>query len=219
MIITIDGLVASGKGMLAKLLAQHYDCDFLPTGNLYRVAAKILIDNKINIDSFIKHPKQEFLELIEAQLPKEDIFSPNLALELFSQSSSKIGTVAELRYILNAFQREWAAIRSSAIVEGRDSGTVVFPDAEVKLFLIADPKVRADRRMKDLQALNQNVTREEVLNSLLTRDQLDQTRRNDPLKQAPDAVLLDTTHLSIDETLATAIEIIEKKIDNLQQKV
>ena len=216
MIITIDGLVASGKGMLAKLLAHHYGCDFLPTGNLYRVAAKILIDNQIDIDYFISKPELSALTLIKEQLPKEDIFSTNLGVERLSQGASKIGTVPALRQILNAFQHEWASKRQLAIVEGRDSGTVVFPNAEVKLFLTGDSNIRAARRTKDLQLLGQNITQEEVLASLLLRDNRDQTRKDDPLKQASDAIVLDTTNLSIEETLAKAIDIVEKQIDNLQ---
>lgn len=216
MIITIDGLVASGKGMLSKLLAQHYNCDCLPTGNLYRVAAKILLDHKIDINSFIKQPENTSLTLIKDQLPNEDMFSVNLGVEALSQGASKIATVPALRQILNVFQHEWASKRQMAIVEGRDSGTIVFPNADVKLFLTGDSNVRAARRTKDLHLLGQNITQEEVLASLLLRDKRDQTRKDDPLRQAADAIVLDTTRLSIEETLAKAIGIIEKKIDNLR---
>lgn len=212
-IIAIDGLAASGKGLLASLLAKHYGCDFLPTGNLYRVVAKKLIENKIDIDSFVKHPDDQILELIKAQIAKEDLSSPSLASEELSAGSSKVGTVSSVRQMLNAFQREWAAKRSIAILEGRDIGTVVFPNADVKLFLIADLKVRAARRTKDLHLLGQSITEDVVHDSLLEREQRDMNRKDSPLRKAVDAITLDTTNLSIDQMLVDAIAIIEKKID------
>lgn len=212
-IIAIDGLAASGKGLLAGLLAEHYGCDFLPTGNLYRVVAKKLIENKIDIDSFVQHPDDKILELIKAQMSQEDLASPSLASEELSRGSSKVGTVSAVRQMLSVFQKHWAAKRSLAILEGRDIGTVIFPNADVKLFLTADLKVRAARRTKDLRLLGQDITEDAVHDSLLEREQRDMNRKDSPLRKAADAVTLDTTDLSTDQMLADAVAIIEKKID------
>ena len=131
MIIAIDGVAASGKGELAQFLAKHYRCEFLPTGNLYRLVAKMLIDDEVNIDSFVVSPlKKNIIDAVEGK----DVLDENLVSDTISQVASKIAKVKMVRQVLTEFQREWIKKREMAVVEGRDVGTVVWPKAEVKLF-------------------------------------------------------------------------------------
>jgi CMP/dCMP kinase len=216
MIIAIDGMAASGKGELVKFLAKHYSCEFLPTGNLYRVVAKKFIEDGLDIDKFvISLSKKDILNILN----KADILDTSLVSDIISQTASKIAKVKEIRQLLTGFQREWIKKRKTAIVEGRDVGTVVWPEAEVKLFLIADPKIRARRRTNQLREKGDVVLEKEIYFHLVERDKRDSTRTVAPMKMAKDAILLDTTNLTIEEMQQKAVKLIEKKIDNFCGKV
>jgi cytidylate kinase len=208
MIITIDGVAASGKGVLAQLLAKHYACDCLPTGNLYRICAKGLIEEGIDIDQFILSPSED---KITAMLEGADISDNSLGGDVISKAASKIAKVSTIRQILTNFQREWIKKRKKAVVEGRDIGTVVWPQAEVKLFLVADPEVRAKRRADQLRMQGESVSEKEIYANLIARDKHDSERDVAPMKMADDAILLDTSYLTIEEVYMKAIDLIEKK--------
>jgi cytidylate kinase len=208
MIIAIDGLAGAGKGTLARALAEHYNCQFLPTGNLYRLLARKLAEQGVDIDNFMTNTA---LTNIVASIRAEDLLDATLADELLSKTASKIAEVGAVREVLNDFQRKWASGQRIAILEGRDIGTVIFPNADIKFFVIADASVRAERRTAELRKLGQVVTIESVLTELLARDARDKGRVNSPLKQASDAITLDTTRLSISEMVAQAIALIDSR--------
>jgi len=159
MIIAIDGVAASGKGTLAELLANWYRCAFLPTGNLYRVIAKKLLERGEDLDN----PTSSLsIKNLVNELKDADILDKNLGSDTISQAASKIAKVSVVRQALTEFQQDWIndkikkvalkddGYRKMAIVEGRDIGTVVWPEAEVKLFLVADLEARTKRRTEQL---------------------------------------------------------------------
>jgi CMP/dCMP kinase len=207
LIVAIDGVSASGKGVLAKRIAEHYNCSFLPTGNLYRIVA-IEVINK-NIDY---HDKDNVSKILNMSL--KDLKDANLHNDEISDMASRISSISVVREALNEFQREWIAKHKVAVIEGRDIGTVICPEADVKIFLTADLKVRSKRREKDLINLGLKISYEDVYKELKNRDFRDSSRANAPLKKAEDAQILDSTNLTIDQTVEKAVEIIEKKIDN-----
>ena len=207
LIIAIDGVSASGKGTLAKRVAEHYSCSFLPTGNLYRIIARAVINN--NID----HHNKDNISKILKNISSKDLQDSTLHNDAISNMALKISSNSILREELNKFQRDWIAKHNIAVIEGRDIGTVICPNADVKIFLTADLKVRAQRREKDLINLGVKVSAEDVYKELKNRDFHDSTRKNAPLKKAKDAHILDSTDLTIEQTVGKAIEIIEKKID------
>jgi cytidylate kinase len=208
MIIAIDGVAASGKGVLAEFLAKHYGCDFLLTGNLYRLCAKSLLQANIDIDGFVQAPSQD--KIIEI-LKQVDMTDDDLGSDIISEAASKIAAVGVVRQALNDFQIDWIKKRKDAVVEGRDIGTVIWPQAEVKLFLTADPKVRAERRAHQLHQKGETISVEEIYTHLMERDKHDKTRSLAPMKMAEDAMLLDTTDLTIEQTQQRAIGLIEEK--------
>ena len=205
MIIAIDGAAASGKGTLSKFLAEYYNCEWLPTGNLYRVIAKYLIDKEIDLDQFINDPLK--LDLL-AVLEKADILNAKLNNNIISDVASKIAKVKTVREVLTKFQKQWIQKRKIAVIEGRDIGTIVCPYADVKLFLVANPNIRAKRRVQQLQNNGTLVSEEEIYSQLIKRDQRDYMRETAPMKMAKDAILLDTTNLTIKEMQRKAIELI-----------
>ncbi|NRA73905.1 MAG: (d)CMP kinase [Rickettsiales bacterium] len=205
MIIAIDGAAASGKGTLSKFLAEYYKCEWLPTGNLYRVIAKYLIDKEIDLDQFINGSLK--LDLL-AVLEKADILNTKLNNNIISDIASKIAKVKTVRKVLTKFQKQWIQKRKTAVVEGRDIGTVVYPNADVKLFLVANPNIRAKRRVQQLQTNGNLVSEEEIYSQLIKRDQRDYMRETAPMKMAKDAILIDTTNLTIKEMQSKAIELI-----------
>lgn len=227
MIIAIDGVAASGKGTLAELLANWYRCAFLPTGNLYRVIAKKLLERGEDLDN----PTSSLsIKNLVNELKDADILDKNLGSDTISQAASKIAKVSVVRQALTEFQQDWIndkikkvalkddGYRKMAIVEGRDIGTVVWPEAEVKLFLVADLEARTKRRTEQLHKEGA-VFEKEIYDHLAERDRQDREREIAPMKMAKDAILLDTTNLTIKEMQQRAVALIEKKIDNSPGKV
>jgi cytidylate kinase len=210
-VIAIDGLAGSGKGTLAKALAKHYRCQFLPTGNLYRLLARKLMERGVDIDSFVANPDRASLTNIVNSIKAEELLDTTLADEVLSKAASKIAAGRVVREVLNTFQHKWASDQRVAIIEGRDIGTVIFPNANIKFFVTADAPVRAERRTSELKKLGKAVDTDSVLADLLARDARDQGRANAPLKQAPDAIVLDTTRLSASEVAAQAIALIDAR--------
>ncbi|MFY9602855.1 MAG: (d)CMP kinase [Pseudolabrys sp.] len=203
MIIAIDGPAASGKGTLGKRLAAHYGLRHLDTGLIYRAVAKALIDagrSRNDVAAAAAAAKT---------LDSSDFDEIALKAHSISEAASIVSAIPEVRDVLLSFQREFAAKPPGAVLDGRDIGTVICPNADVKVYVTATPEVRARRRAAEYKAQGKNIDEAAVLADIRKRDQRDQNRTAAPLKQAPDAHLLDTTHLDIDAAIRAAIDIVE----------
>jgi cytidylate kinase len=203
MIIAIDGPAASGKGTLAKRLASHYGLRHLDTGLIYRAVAKALLE------AGHSPADRDRAVAATAALDPARFDDPALKSQAVGEAASLVAAVPELRAAVLAFQRAFAAAAPGAVLDGRDIGTVVFPAADVKIFVTAAPAVRARRRALELAAAGAPVAEADVLADILRRDRRDTTRTAAPLKLAPDAHLLDSTHLDIDAAFRAAIAIVE----------
>jgi cytidylate kinase len=203
MIIAIDGPAGSGKGTLGKKLAAHYGLRHLDTGLLYRAVAKALIDAS-------RAPRDVAAAVAAAQALDPARFDEKaLKSHRVGEVASVVSAIPEVRAALLAFQRDFAAKPPGAVLDGRDIGTVICPEADVKIFVTASPEVRAARRAKEYRAAGQAIDEAAVLADIRKRDERDTNRAAAPLKQAPDAHLLDTTHLDIDAAIRAAIDIVE----------
>jgi cytidylate kinase len=203
MIIAIDGPAASGKGTLGKRLAAHYGLRHLDTGLIYRAVAKALLDAGHS-------PENRARAVAAAEAIDSSRFGePALKSRAVDEAAARVAAIPEVRAAVLAFQRNFGRAGPGAVLDGRDIGTVIFPHAEVKIFVTASPEVRARRRMAELQARGAKVNAAEVLADIQRRDRRDETRAISPLKPAPDAHLLDTTHLDIDAAFRAAIDIVE----------
>jgi CMP/dCMP kinase len=203
MIIAIDGPAASGKGTLGKRLAAHYGLRHLDSGLLYRAVAKAVLDAG-------RRPDDAASAIAAARnLDPTRFDEAALRSHAIGEAASLVSAIAEVRAALVVFQRAFAAAPPGAVLDGRDIGTVIAPDAEVKIFVIASPEVRAKRRALELRGRGEMVNEAEILADILRRDERDTTRAASPLKRAPDAHLLDTTHLDIDAAVRAAIDIVE----------
>jgi cytidylate kinase len=203
MIIAIDGPAASGKGTIARQIAAVYGLHHLDTGLLYRAVAKAMLD--------AGYPPDDAKRAIEAAIALDPTQFEDNALKLaaITEAASVVAAIPQVREALMNYQRQFATRPPGAVLDGRDIGTVIAPGADVKLFVVASPEVRAARRMLELRARGETASEPEVLADLLRRDERDSRRTAAPLMQAPDAHLLDTTHLGIDATFRAAVDIIE----------
>jgi cytidylate kinase len=203
MIIAIDGPAASGKGTLGKKLAAHYRLRHLDTGLLYRAVAKTLLDAGQN-------PGDEARAIAAASMIDPARFD-EVALKRYEigEAASVVSAIAGVRAALFRFQQEFAATPPGAVLDGRDIGTVICPNAEVKIFVTASPQVRAARRAKELRERSEAVNEADILADILRRDERDRSRAVAPLKQASDAHLLDTTSLDIDAAFQAAVRLID----------
>ncbi len=203
MIIAIDGPAASGKGTIARQIAAVYGLHHLDTGLLYRAVAKAVLDA-----GYLPSDVARATAAAAALDPKE--FDDNtLKLPAITEAASVVAAVPQVREALMNYQRQFAMRPPGAVLDGRDIGTVIAPGADVKLFVIATPEVRAARRAIELRSRGEAADEREVLADLLRRDERDARRSAAPLKAAPDAHLLDTTHLGIDAAFRAAVDIIE----------
>ncbi|HSP48793.1 MAG TPA: (d)CMP kinase [Pseudolabrys sp.] len=204
MIIAIDGPAASGKGTLGKRLAAHYGLRHLDTGLIYRAVAKGVLDAG-------RRPDDKAAAVAAAKALDPARFDDELALKTHAvgEAASMVSTIPEVRAALLAFQRDFAAQPPGAVLDGRDIGTVICPDADVKIYVTATPEVRASRRAAEYQAQGRDIDEAAVLADIIKRDERDSQRDAAPLKQANDAHLLDTTHLAIDLAIRAAIDIVE----------
>ena len=209
MIITVDGPAAAGKGELTQRLAAHFGYARLDTGKLYRaVGLKVLGAGG--------DPEDEAAAVEAARaLTGDDLEAPGLRSEDAALSASKVAAIPAVRDVLLEFQRGFAAAPpggdEGAVFDGRDTGTVVIPDAPAKLFLTASPEVRATRRVKQLQEQGTEAIYGRVLQELKERDARDTSRKVAPLKPAEDALVIDTSHLDADAVYAAALEFISAK--------
>lgn len=203
MIIAIDGPAASGKGTLAKRIAAHYGLDHLDTGLLYRMVARNML--RANEDlSDAEAAARYAADLDPSSLDENEMRGGGIG-----DAASVIAQYPEVREALLMFQRRFAAERDGAVVEGRDIGTVIFPEAEVKLYITANRGERAKRRFEELTARGERTTEATVLADLEKRDMRDQTRASAPLRIAEDALLLDTTELDIEASYIAAVRLID----------
>src|SRR6476619_1675599 len=203
MIIAVDGPAASGKGTLGKRLAAHYGLRHLDTGLIYRAVAKRMLDAGEALDSVDVAVK--FASALDPATFDESA----LKRQNVGAAASIVSALPQVRAALLAFQREFGRPPPGAVLDGRDIGTVVFPDAEVKIFVTATPETRARRRLAELERAGEVVNYDEVVADIRCRDERDTSRAVAPLKPAPDAHLLDTTHLDIDAAFRAAVDIVE----------
>ncbi len=203
MIIAIDGPAASGKGTLGKRLAAHYGYRHLDTGVIYRAVAKVLLDAGTDLTD-------EARAVAAAQaLDPETFGDPALKSQAVGGAASVVSAIPAVRQALVDFQRQFAAGAPGAVLDGRDIGTVICPDADVKIFVVAAPEIRARRRALEAQARGEPADEALILADILSRDERDRNRAAAPLKQASDAYLLDNSHLDIEGGVRAAIAIVE----------
>ena len=205
-LIAVDGPAASGKGTIARALAKHFGLPHMDTGMLYRAVA-------LTMFRFGGDPASEF-EAVRAceGVAQVDPSDPELRSEVVGSIASRISTYAGVRAALLERQRNFASQVSGAVLDGRDIGTVVAPNATAKLFVTASPEVRARRRVTELLARGMPAHLEDVLIDIRARDERDTNREAAPLARAEEADLLDTSAMDIDEAIAAAIELVERKI-------
>jgi cytidylate kinase len=203
--IAIDGPAASGKGTLAKRIAAHYGLGCLDTGLLYRAVARDVLATGGSLED-----KAAAVSAARA-LDPATLDDAGLRLPGVGDAASIVAKVPEVRRQLLAFQRDFARQEPGAVLDGRDIGTVVCPDADVKIFVTADVEVRARRRFEEQRARGEPVTYEGVLEVIRRRDERDAGRADAPMTRAEDAVLLDTTHLTVEQALAWALDLIRTK--------
>lgn len=208
-LIAIDGPAASGKGTVSAKIAEHFGIEHLDTGKIYRaLGAKIIATGTLIFD------EKKIIDLA-SHITLEDLKQPGLNAENVSLMTSMVAAKPQVRQTLLEFQRNFAANPKGALLEGRDIGTVICPEAPFKFFITADLEERAQRRFKQLQEEKQNVAYEDVLESLRLRDERDANRSNAPMKAADDAMIIDTTKMTREEVINLIIQTIENKIANL----
>ena len=218
-IIAIDGPVSAGKSTLARELAHQMSYTYLNTGAMYRAVAIAARAAGISPDDLaIDAQLKPMLDRIKIEFDGERVtldgtdVSREISAPAVSELASKLSALTVVRDRMRDLQRE-AGKSGGVVMEGRDIGTVIFPDAEVKFFLDADVNVRADRRYKELQAKGDPVTRGEVLAQLIERDRRDSAREHAPLKRADDAITIDATKLTVEECVALMKAHIEQRIN------
>ena len=204
MIIAIDGPAASGKGTIAKRLAKHYGLPHLDTGLMYRAVAKAVLDAGHKLDD------RASVTAAALKFDPAGFDETELKRHSVGEAASIVAAIPDVRAALFNFQQEFAAAPNGAVLDGRDIGTVICPQADVKIFVTASPQERARRRTLELGVQGQNVRAADILADILRRDERDQSRSVAPLRPAADAFVLDTTDLDIDAAVAAAIARVEQ---------
>jgi cytidylate kinase len=206
MIIAIDGPAASGKGTLARRVGEHFGYPVLDTGLLYRAVARDVVRSGFR-------PDDRWAALAAARgLDVATLDDAALRGAAAGEDASIVARLAEVRLALLEYQRSFARRGPGAVLDGRDIGTVVCPEAEVKIYVTATPEVRARRRQAELEGRGQTVPFENVLRDIRERDARDAGRPDAPMRPAADAVLLDTTDLDIETAFDAAVGLIKRKI-------
>ena len=203
--VSIDGPAAAGKGTISKAVAAHFEFAHLDTGLLYRAVGK----KALSYSRTSYYP--EIAEQLASELTPEDLRATDLRTAEVAQAASKIAVIPQVRTALVQFQKTFAKQEGGAVLDGRDIGTVICPDADVKLFVTASARVRADRRFKELSTKDPSVEFEQVYQDVMARDARDAERDVAPMVAADDAHLIDTSTMSIDEAISVAIAAIEAK--------
>lgn len=213
LIVAIDGPAGSGKSTIAKLIANKYNFTYIDTGAMYRMITLYLLQEKIDFEN-LKEIENVLNNHINLDMKENKFFlnnkdvSQEIREPIISENVSKVASIKIVRDNLVSLQRKIAS-NKNVILDGRDIGTVVFPNAQVKIFLIASVEERANRRYKEFLEKNISISYEEVLKSLKERDFIDSTRKESPLVKAKDAIELDTTNLNLQEV----VDFISSKID------
>ncbi|HEU6441866.1 MAG TPA: (d)CMP kinase [Microvirga sp.] len=205
MIIAIDGPAASGKGTLGKRLSEHFGFAHLDTGLLYRAVARVMLDRRIDLAD------RDAAQEVALKLDVSHLDDPRLRGAQMGEAASVISGYQPVRDALLAFQRQFAGQPPGAVLDGRDIGTVVCPDADVKLFITAAPEERARRRHLELQKRGEQIVYETILEDIRRRDERDMNRSSAPLKPASDAIILDTTQLDADAAFRAALDLVRAK--------
>jgi CMP/dCMP kinase len=220
-VIAIDGFSGCGKSSTAKALAKIFGYTYIDSGAMYRAAALHFLDNKVNLDN-----KADVLENLKTLKISFDFNSETGKQETFlngrnveneirsmrvSDHVSEVSKIKEVREEL-VFKQQELGKNKGVVMDGRDIGTVVFPEAELKVFMTADLTIRGKRRLKELQEKGQKVTLDEIVRNLAERDEMDSTRKESPLLMASDAVELDTSHLDFDDQVNRIVEYAKERI-------
>lgn len=204
MIIAVDGTTASGKGTIARALAAHFDLPYLDTGLLYRATAFCAKQRGLDMDDEAAVAGATDFEL-------NVLDNPDLRLEDIGALASKVSAYPAVRAALLTWQRDFAAQPGGAILDGRDIGTVIAPHADVKIFVTASLDVRVKRRHAEMQKKGVKISFAEMRDNLAARDARDSSRKNAPLQQAEDALLLNSDNLTIDAAVQRAIALVNSK--------
>jgi cytidylate kinase len=204
MIIAVDGPAASGKGTIARALARHYGLPHMDTGLLYRAVAW-------NLLQWHGDPESEFAAVRACDFAQVDFADPELKTEAVGGIASRISAYPLVRQALVERQRAFARQAGGAVLDGRDIGTVIAPEADAKLFVTAAPEVRARRRFDELVRMGRHAHYEEVLADIRARDERDSGRAAAPLLQAEDATLLDTSEMDAEAAIAAAIAAVDAR--------
>lgn len=216
-IITIDGWSACGKSTLAKQLANKLGYVYIDSGAMYRAITlfflrnSIDLSNTVEVSAALKNINIDFRFNSDAK--HADIYLNDENIETLIRDLSvaeKVSAIAAIEAVRTfaVAQQQKMGVNKGIVMDGRDIGTTVFPTAEIKLFMTADSDIRVERRLKELRPKNPQITREEVKKNLETRDHLDSTREISPLRKAEDAIILDNSHLSMEEQLAFALRLV-----------
>ncbi len=210
LVIAIDGPAASGKGTLARRLAEHMGLRHLDTGLTYRAVAERLIAAGANLDD------EDAAVAAASNLDLSRLDAGRLSRHDVGEAASRVAVMPRLRTLLREKQQKFAVVPPGAVLDGRDIGTVVFPDAVAKLYVTASPETRARRRALELGASGARIDEAAVLADLRRRDARDSTRTDSPLRPAADAYLLDTTDLDIEAAFQAAVDYVSRKIASLR---
>jgi len=197
--VAIDGPAAAGKGTIARAVADHFGFAYLDTGLLYRAVGQRMLDGEDPVDA-------------ARALQAEDLEHPDLRGAEAAQAASKVAVIPEVRAALLDFQRAFARRMGGAVLDGRDIGTVICPEAEAKLYVTASDETRAGRRHKELLDRGREISFEQVLTELRERDARDSERATAPLKPAEDAVMIDTSEMTIEQAFVAAITVISQRM-------
>ena len=213
LIVAIDGPAGSGKSTIAKLLAKKYDLTYIDTGAMYRMITLYLLENNIDINDLKE--VERVLNTVNLDMQGDKFFLDNVDVSTkirekrINENVSKVASIKIVRSNLVDLQRK-ISNNKNVILDGRDVGTVIFPNAQVKIFLIASPEERARRRYKEFLEKKTEITYEEVLKSIKERDHIDSTRDESPFVKADDAIELDSTNLTIEDVVNFISKEIEK---------
>ncbi|MEM9524934.1 MAG: d(CMP) kinase [Pseudomonadota bacterium] len=196
--VAIDGPAAAGKGTVSKGVARYFGFAHLDTGLLYRAVGRRVLDDFDPVEAARKLTREE--------LERTDLRTPEVAL-----AASRVAAVSQVRAALIEFQRDFARRQGGAVLDGRDIGTVICPEAEVKLYVTALPEVRAERRYLELSAKGLAGPREEVMAEIMQRDARDMERADAPLRAAKDAIRIDTSHMALEAAVAAAVAAVKTR--------